>query len=130
MQFEKRGRGLQREAFRSEGECVVCLKQEGEKKKVSVMEVNIGLPPVAVDRNKHRRPNCIPHSPSLRKLPAITHVLFISNCMRNAVRSVRHCRSSFFQKQLYTTLGLKTSQKNYIFLHNRLLPVTNCLIPH
>ena len=33
MQFEKRGRKLLGEAFRSEGECVACLKQGGEKRK-------------------------------------------------------------------------------------------------
>ena len=36
MQFEKRGVGLLREAFRSEGECVVCLKRGGKREHVVV----------------------------------------------------------------------------------------------
>ena len=45
MQFEKEGRGLLREAFWSQGECFVCRKRVGTKRKNRYWktEVNIGV---------------------------------------------------------------------------------------
>ena len=90
MQFEKWGRGLLREAFRSNGEWAGGWKLEGEKGEYQSWktEVNIGVLPVNI--NKCKRPNCLPtflsppprafsQQPTLPhsgKLPAVTQVLF------------------------------------------------------
>ena len=74
-QFEKRGRGLLREAFWSEGECVVYS--------------NFFLPP-------HFKQTT--HSPLLRKASRINPCPLFSNWMQNDVMSVCHYWSSLRKK--------------------------------
>ena len=85
MQFEKRGRGLLREAFRNEVQCVVCLKRGGKEKLflstgstpmfTSVFQDQYFLfSPLAL--SKQHTP---PHS---GKLPAVTHVLLFQTASK------------------------------------------------
>ena len=104
VQFEKRGRGLLREAFRGKGEWAVGWKRGGKRERIGpekrrwtleylqyIKQTQETFPP-------HFQPTV--HSPIPRKASHSNPCSFFSNCTQNGVTTVRHCWTSFRKKAI------------------------------
>ena len=139
MQFEKWGRGLLREAFRSKGEWAGGWKLEGEKGEYQSWktEVNIGVLP----ENKYKPkipnrlltfislppPGLLANNPLSITPESFPHPLF-SNCIQSDITSVRRCWTSFRKKAIvytviYVILTGRACQKGYFKCHRNAIAV-------